>query len=128
MIPINGICELVLEVADLERAEKFYGEALGWPLKRIEPRVTWVEAPQCRIQLRLFGTPGHRGAGPCHFAFAARPADIEPITAVLKEHGVWARGPVDFGESTSVFCFDPDGNEIEFNDGYARLAANPSGA
>ncbi|MBI4551671.1 MAG: VOC family protein [Candidatus Latescibacteria bacterium] len=127
MIPVKGISELVLEVRDLQQAERFYGEVLGFPLKRIDPRVTWVEAPQCRIQLRLFGTPGHRGAGPCHFAFAVEPEEIEPITAILKQHGVWARGPVDFGESVSVFCFDPDNNEIEFNDYYPRQAGKGGG-
>jgi catechol-2,3-dioxygenase len=122
LVPVIGLSELVLEVRDLRKAEQFYGEVLGLPLKRIEPRVTWVEAPRCRLQLRLFGTPGHRGAGPCHFAFAVEPEAIEPITELLQRHGVWARGPVDFGESVSVFCFDPDSNEIEFNDLYARQA------
>ncbi len=124
MVPVKGIAELVLEVRDLENAERFYGDVLGLPLKKVEPRVTWVEAPQFRIQLRLFGTPGHRGAGPFHFAFSIEPRDMESITALLKEHGVWARGPVDFGESSSVFCFDPDSNEIEFNDLYARQTRN----
>ena len=120
MVPVNGIAEMVLEVRDMEKTEHFYGVVLGFPLKQVEPRITWVEAPKCRIQLRLFGTPGHRGAGPFHFAFSIEPEDIAPITEVLKEHGVWARGPVDFGESVSVFCFDPDGNEVEFNDFYSR--------
>ncbi len=116
MIPVKGLSEIVLEVRDLPKAEQFYGKVLGFPLKRVEPRVTWVEAaPHCRIQLRLFGTPGHRGAAAFHFAFAVAGEDIKPIAEVLKKHGVWARGPVDFGEAVSVFCFDPDSNEIEFS-------------
>jgi len=120
MVPIKGISEVVLEVRDLQKAEWFYNEVLGFPLKRMDPRVTWVEAPQVRLQLRLFGTPGHRGATAFHFAFAVAPEDIEPITEILKKHGVWARGPVDFGEAVSVFCFDPDSNEIEFSTLHAR--------
>jgi extradiol dioxygenase family protein len=120
MIPIKGIAELVLQVRDLQKAEHFYGEILGLTLKRMDPRVTWAEAPGFRIQLRLFGTPGHLGAGPCHFGFAVEPEDIEAITELLKKHAVWARGPVDFGESVSVFCFDPDSNEVEFNGQHAR--------
>ena len=120
MVPVKGISELVLEVRDLAKAEQFYGEVLGFPLKRVDPRVTWVEAPFCRLQLRLFGTPGHRGAGPCHFAFAVESEAIEPTTEILKRHGVWARGPLDFGDFVSVFCFDPDGNEIEFTSLHAR--------
>jgi len=35
-------------------------------------------------------------------------------------YGAVARGPVDFGEAVSVFCFDPDSNEIEFSSLHAR--------
>ncbi len=122
MVPIQGLFELVLEVRDLQQAEHFYGTVLGFPVKRMEPRVALVEAPQCHIQLRLFGTPGHRGATAFHFAFAVALEDIEPITQILKEHGVWARGPVDFGEMVSVFCFDPDSNEVEFSAHSTRQA------
>jgi catechol 2,3-dioxygenase-like lactoylglutathione lyase family enzyme len=123
MLPVHSISELVLEVRDLARAEHFYGEVLGFELKRWDPRVTVADAAGCRIQLRLYGTPGHRGAGPCHFAFSVEPEAIPDIAEYLKAHGLLARGPVDFGEGgTSVFCFDPDGNEVEFQDYFRRQA------
>jgi catechol 2,3-dioxygenase-like lactoylglutathione lyase family enzyme len=123
MIPIQSISELVLEVRDLPRAEQFYGEILGFIVKRTEPRVTFMDGPGCRIHLRLYGTPGHRGAGPCHFAFNVEPEAIPAIAEHLKAHGLLARGPVDFGEGgVSVFCFDPDGNEVEFQDYFRRRA------
>lgn len=123
MLPVNGLSELVLEVRDLPRAEQFYGDVLGFEIKRWDARVTVAEAPDCRIQLRLYGTPGHRGAGPCHFAFSVEPEAIDEIAAHLEKRGLLARGPVDFGESgRAVFCFDPDGNEVEFQDHFRRLA------
>jgi catechol-2,3-dioxygenase len=121
MIPVHGLSELVLEVRDLAKAEQFYSEVLGFELKRWDARVTVAEAPGCRIQMRLYGTPGHRGAGPCHFAFSVDTEEIPRIAEYLKERGLLARGPVDFGEAgTAVFCFDPDGNEVEFMDYFRR--------
>jgi catechol 2,3-dioxygenase-like lactoylglutathione lyase family enzyme len=121
MIPIHNLSELVLEVKDMEKAEQFYGEVLGFTLHRREPRVTFAEKGGCRIHLRLYGTPGHRGAGPCHFAFSVDPDAIPAIAEYLKERGLLARGPVDFGDGgVSVFCFDPDDNEVEFMDYFRR--------
>ena len=121
MLPVHGISELVLEVRDLAKAEQFYSEVLGFELKRWDPRVTVLETPDCRIQLRLYGTPGHRGAGPCHFAFSVEPEAILEIAEHLRQRGLLDRGPVDFGDGgTAVFCFDPDGNEVEFQDYFSR--------
>ena len=46
MIPVTGVNELVLEVADLERAVHFYSELLGLPVvERWEHReAAWVMA------------------------------------------------------------------------------------
>jgi predicted enzyme related to lactoylglutathione lyase len=121
MIRLHGISELVLEVRDLAQAEEFYGGPFGLELTRWEPRITLVQGHGCHLQLRLVGSPGHRGAGPCHFAFSVDPDAIPEIAAHLQAHGKLTRGPVDFGEGgLSVFCFDPDGNEVEFNDSYRR--------
>jgi catechol-2,3-dioxygenase len=128
MLPVQGLSELVLEVRDLARAEQFYGEVLGFELQRWDPRVTVAEGTGCRIHLRLYGTPGHRGAGPCHFAFSVEPEALEEIAAHLKRHNLLARGPVDFGEGgRAVFCFDPDGNEVEFQDYFRRTAPGREG-
>ena len=127
MLPIHSMSELVLEVRDLAKAEQFYSEVLGFTLKRMDSRVTLAEGSGCRIQLRLYGTPGHRGAGPCHFAFSVEPEAIPEIVEYLKARGLLARGPMDFGEGgMAVFCFDPDGNEVEFMDYFRRRARQGS--
>lgn len=125
MVSTKALVELVLEVHDLERAETFYRDLLGLRVERWDPRVAVIEGPTFRLQLRLYGTPGHRGAGPCHFAFGIEPEDIEPLADALKQKGLLARGPVDFGkDGRAVFCFDPDGNEVEFTDNWQRRLRN----
>jgi hypothetical protein len=62
-------------------------------------RTSRVPLPQgagCHIQLRLSGTPGHRGAGPCHVAFSLSPEAIEEIASYLKARGLLERGTVAF--------------------------------
>jgi catechol 2,3-dioxygenase-like lactoylglutathione lyase family enzyme len=60
--------ELVLEVADLDRAERFYSEMLGFPVvERWEHReAVWVLAGATRIGLwkPQVGIAGGRGGGP----------------------------------------------------------------
>ena len=45
-IPVTGVSELVLEVVDLERAERFYSVILGFPVVDRWPDrdVVWVMA------------------------------------------------------------------------------------
>src|SRR5678815_4664075 len=88
MIPVQELGELVLEVRDLEQAKAFYGELLGLPVKQWDPRVAVIEGAAFRLQLRLYGTPGHRGAGPCHFAFRVAPEEIDGIAAALEARGL----------------------------------------
>ena len=68
------------------------------------------------------------GGRPHHFAFSVEPEAIPGIAEHLKERGLLARGPVDFGEGgCAVFCFDPDGNEVEFHDYFRRRAREATG-
>ena len=69
-IPVTGVSELVLEVVDLERSERFYSVILGFPVVDRWPDrdVVWVMAgDRTRIglwkpQVGLFGSRG--GANP----------------------------------------------------------------
>ena len=65
-IPVTGVSELVLEVVDLERSERFYSVILGFPVVDRWPDrdVVWVMAgDRTRIglwkpQVGLFGSRG----------------------------------------------------------------------
>ena len=72
-IPVTGVSELVLEVADLEAAERFYSGVLGLPVVERWPdrEAIWVLAGD-RTRIGLWrpqvGTAGGRGGAHVHFA------------------------------------------------------------
>ena len=84
-IPVTGVNELVLEVIDLEEAERFYAEVLGFPVVDRWPsrEAIWVMAGDrtriglWRPQVGLFG-----GRGGLHVHFAMQIADRDFDAAV----------------------------------------------
>jgi len=126
MIQVTGLAEIVLEVRDLEAAGAFYEEVIGLTLHKWNDRVWIAEGEGFRVHLRAYGTPGHRGASAFHFAFTVPPDELDAAAERLEAGGLLHRRG-DFGEGgRAVFCFDPDQNEVEFLDYYAR--ADASGA
>jgi catechol 2,3-dioxygenase-like lactoylglutathione lyase family enzyme len=116
--PIRGVYEVVVRVRNLERAERFYRDVLGFELGlRIERgpmsffRVgTQQEGGMCVLQEDAGDWP------PQHFAFRVAEADFERATVLLAAHGVETRGPVqhDWMPARSLYFSDPDGHELEF--------------
>ena len=118
-IPVTGVNELVLEVVDLERAERFYAGALGLPVvERWEGReAIWVMAGD-RTRIGLWrpqvGLEGGRGGIHVHFAMHL-PADAyDAAVTRLRSHGLNVRERT-FGSehSRSIYVDDPDGNVVE---------------
>ena len=115
MLPIRGVYEVVVRVQDLEKAEAFYREVLGFEVGlRVEPRRM--------IFLRAGGSAGmvvlqeDKGDWPVqHFAFTVDEGDVDRAAAELKERGVAIRGPVfhDWMPARSVYFADPDGHDLE---------------
>lgn len=117
---IDGICELTLEVRDLERAVDFYRGTLGLhELTRDDDRV-WLEVtPQVRLGLWLPGTKeyGDEGGRHVHFAFSAAPGGLDAIGDRLTDAGHDVQGPVEHeGGDRSLYVRDPEGNVVEFWD------------
>jgi catechol-2,3-dioxygenase len=116
-IPVKGVNELVLEVVDLERAEHFYSELLGFPVvERWEHReAVWVLAGSTRIGLwrPQVGVAGGRGG--IHVHYALNIADeVYPATVErLRGRGLEVFED-DFGDSRAAYVTDPDGNVVEF--------------
>src|ERR687888_5094 len=72
-IPVTGVSELVLEVVDLERAERFYADVLGLPVvERWETReAVWVMAgDRTRIGLWTPQVGIAQGRGGVHVHYA----------------------------------------------------------
>jgi catechol-2,3-dioxygenase len=116
-IPVTGVNELVLEVADLDRAERFYSELVGFPVvERWEQReAVWVLAGTTRIGLwkPQVGIAGGRGGVHVHFALQIAEEDYEATVERLRGCGLEVFED-DFGGSRAAYVTDPDGNVVEF--------------
>jgi len=119
-IPVTGVSELVLEVVDLEAAERFYADVLGLPVvERWEHReAVWLMAGrQTRIGLwkPQVGLARGRGGLHVHFALHIRDEDYDAAVERLRAHGLEPEehrfGPYD--ESRAAYVPDPDGNVVE---------------
>lgn len=119
-VPVTGVSELVLEVVDLEAAERFYTQVLGLPLvERWEEReAVWVMAGrQTRLGLwrPQVGLARGRGGIHVHFALHLAAADYDGAVERLRELGerVEEHEFADYDDSRAAYVTDPDGNVVE---------------
>jgi catechol 2,3-dioxygenase-like lactoylglutathione lyase family enzyme len=123
--PVTGVSELVLEVSELERAERFYADVLGLPVveRWQNRRAVWVLAGAgTRIGLwePQIGLEGSQGGKHVHFALHVADGDFGRLVETLRERGLEV--PVhEFGglgslerPSRSAYVTDPDGHLVEF--------------
>ncbi|WP_017538434.1 VOC family protein [Nocardiopsis halophila] len=130
--PVNGVNELVLEVGDLEAAERFYVDVLDFPVieRWSGPQwngreAVWVLAGPTRIGLWRPQIGISRGRGGVHVHYAVHVGE-EDYAGVVER--IRARGrtvdEVEFGgRARSAYVTDPDGNVVEFWDWDARDGA-----
>jgi catechol 2,3-dioxygenase-like lactoylglutathione lyase family enzyme len=126
--PAERAMEIVLEVADLERAVQFYRNVLGMPeITRFpaERPAVWVKAaPGTYLGLWTVqaggpgvGVHGSRGGAHVHLAFLVPPGALDEFEARLRAADIAPEGQVTFDpDQHSLFVHDPDGNVIEFAD------------
>jgi catechol-2,3-dioxygenase len=119
-VPVTGVNELVLEVLDLEEAERFYADTLGLPVvERWEHRdAIWVMAgTQTRIGLwrPQVGIAGGRGGVHVHFAMHLEEDAYDGAVERLRAHGLDVEEVTfpNYEESRAVYASDPDGNVVE---------------
>ncbi len=117
---IKGLDHVVLRVADLDRAVRFYCEVLGC---REERRLESIGLVQLRAGASLIdlvpagGAPEVAGGNMDHFALRIEPFDETALRAHLAAHGVDV-GEVATrygaeGSGPSLYIQDPDGNTVE---------------
>jgi SAM-dependent methyltransferase len=114
---VTGVSELVLEVADLVAAERFYAGVLGLPVVERWPdrEATWLMAGD-RTRIGLWrpqvGTAGGRGGAHVHFALHVPEAAFDAAVERLREEGF---EPEVTGRRSdrSVYVYDPDANCVE---------------
>jgi catechol 2,3-dioxygenase len=126
--PTERAMEIVLEVSDLERALRFYRDALGMPEAAhfgADRPAVWVKAaPGTYLGLWTpraggpgVGVHGSRGGVHVHLAFLVPPGSLATFEARLRAVGIEPSGYEDFGPNRrSLFVDDPDGNVIELAD------------
>ena len=128
MFHIKHLDHLVLRVADLQAAMRFYIDVLGCSVEKMQEAIGLYQlrAGTALIDLvPLAGELGRKGgSGPGlegrnldHFCLRVDPWDAEAILAHLKRHGVEA-APVASrygaeGQGPSIYAQDPDGNTVE---------------
>src|SRR4051794_38007637 len=124
---ISGLFETHIDVVDLERACRFYGEALGLELGLVDERrrvaFYWVGG-RGEAMLGLWEKPATE-IRPGHFAFRASIEDVlTRAVPYLKERHLEARNflndgserPMVFGwmPAIAIYFRDPDGHSLEF--------------
>ncbi|HTS22521.1 MAG TPA: VOC family protein [Casimicrobiaceae bacterium] len=128
MIRIREIDHLVLRVVDLGAMLRFYCEALGCTVERLQDSIGLVQLRAGRSLLDLVpiggklgaaggAAPGKEGRNLDHFCFRVEPFDEALIREQLASHGVVA-GEVASrygaeGEGPSIYLTDPEGNVVE---------------
>jgi catechol 2,3-dioxygenase-like lactoylglutathione lyase family enzyme len=118
-IPVTGVNELVLEVVDLEAAERFYAEVLGFPVVDRWPgrEAIWVMAGD-RTRIGLWrpqvGLFGGRGGLHVHFAMQIADGDFDAAVERLEAQGCEVKQTEFEGAGRSAYVDDPDGNVVEF--------------
>ena len=118
--PVSGISELVLEVADLDRAREFYRDVLGFEETLYgegrEGRDWYLIGDSARLGLWTpqVGLAGGRGGAHGHFALHVSDWEIDRLLDRLREREVDVEGPVQLGPGRALYVTDPDDNVVEF--------------
>ena len=117
-LPVTGVSELVLEVVDLEAAERFYADLLGLPVVERWPHreAIWIMAGE-RTRIGLWrpqvGLAGGRGGVHVHFAMHIAEDDYDAAVARLRGRGQQVEEMRFEGAGRSAYLTDPDGNVVE---------------
>ncbi len=117
-VRVTGVSELVLEVADLEAAERFYSGVLGLPVveRWSEREAIWVMAGD-RTRIGLWrpqvGLAGGRGGAHVHYAMQIAEDDYDAAVALLRERGEEVEEIAFDGAGRAAYVTDPDGNVVE---------------
>jgi len=130
-----GLHEVVLEVADLAAAERFYRETIGLPVITRwtdERKAVWLDLGDgAALGLWPEATGGfaaiHQGRGGSHVHVALRipQGSLALVRARLEAQGYDVEG-FDFADGNrSLYLDDPDGNVVELMDAVVDWAGRP---
>ena len=123
---LDGIHHIALNVKDLNRAEQFYTEVLGFTvthrftkglnhlmLDTGNSAIALFEAPELEVKdaMDLLSETGY-----LHLAFKIHRDQFPTVVDELKKHNVVIdQGPVKRGDGESIYFNDPDHNHLEIH-------------
>lgn len=125
---LDGVHHIGLNVRDINRAEAFYTEVLGFEVtERYAENIRHLMLsspgePPDAAKVHLFETKGldmedaletMSGQGYAHIAFGTTREQFPIIVEELKKRKVSFKGPLVMGKGESVHFTDPDGNPLE---------------
>ena len=125
--PIVGLDHVAFRISDVEAAQRFYGELLGYPV--VQPRMAGAPL-MVRVNKRQAivlepGLPADVDDRLSHIAFAT--ADLPALKAYLDARGVVSEGPAAGRAAASALrAQDPDGNVVEFVQEDVIVASPPT--
>ncbi len=113
MIQATGIDHIVLHVADVERARKFYAEILGMEVYRQNDLQVFLHAGTQGVALfrKQGDTPLTTRNDMNHLALNVASGTYEALKADLEKHGVAVSGRP--GEDRCIYFQDPDGHQLQ---------------
>ncbi len=107
-----GLSHLLLQTSDIERAERFYVDVLGFTVRKREP---FDETRRLIVTHQGLGlTEGGPGDGRQVEHIAFRVDNVAALAARIRDAGapiLRELGPGAYG--TTIYVADPDGNKIE---------------
>lgn len=116
----TGINHITIRVNDIERAEEFYGEVLGFELVRKMGQSMAVyrvgdEDTLVLVEAETSYDPASRDYRVDHFGFYVDSPDrVDELAEYFKQQEVTVlSGPANRKRGRFVFISDPDGNMIE---------------
>lgn len=122
---LNGIHHIALNVRDLDRAEAFYTDVLGFSvMERFSKGLRHIMLDTGNSAIALFEAPDldtksstdlMSETGFMHFAFRADKDQFDAIVEELCLKVDIDEGPVERGNGMSVYFNDPDGNHLEIH-------------
>ena len=120
---LDGIHHIGVNVSDLNRAESFYVNVLGFiVVDRYQEDIRHSMLDTGTTKIHLFESTNLEfddaiirlsEDGYAHLAFGTTRKQFPQIMEELKKHNVPFRGPLILGKGESVHFKDPDGNHLE---------------
>ncbi len=126
IMQLSGIHHIALNVSDLDRAERFYTDVLGFTVARkFSKGLRHIMLDTGNSYIALFEAPDLETlqhieqlseTGYMHFAFKADRERFRLAIEELKANKVdIGEGPVRRGDGDSVYFNDPDSNHLEIH-------------